>query len=209
METSFTIHKSDGYQVVADGATSVPESLNNITRGGTVSYSFRNLGTALTIPSGETETIPSGETETIDFVTISDGGTLTVDGRLEADELEVNGTLDLNGDLDVNERYALELEDLLLYREYAGQYNLRQTLDATQRYSEQIDESVLTTLVIGIEPSDDLKERGIPGVWGLVDDIRDERDPTLTRSAVGIDLTVLAPFSEYSSVSAVQNDLKL
>jgi len=121
----------------------------------------------------------------------------------------VDGTLDLNGDLEVNEKYALELEDLLLYREYAGQYDLRETLDSTQRFSEQIDESVLTTLVIGIEPSDDLQDRGIPGVWGLVDDVRDERSSTLTRSAVGIDITILAPFSEFGTVSAVKSSLKL
>jgi hypothetical protein len=209
MDTSFTIYKSDGRQVIAGGATSAPESLNSIARGGTVSYSFRNLETKLIVDSGETETIPGGDTETIDFATVADGGTLVVDGRLECDELDVDGTLDLNGELDVNERYALELEDLLVYREYAGQYNLRETLDSTQRYSEQIDESVLTTLVMGIEPSADLQDRGIPGVWGLVDTIRDERASTLTRSVVGIDLTVLAPFSEYDSVSAVKNDLKL
>jgi len=208
VDTTFTIHKAGGTTVIADAATSAPRDSNRINRRETVSYTFRNLVTRLSVESGESMTIPSGETRTVDVADVS--GTLTVDGRLECDGLVVQGgTLTGSGTVDVNERYALELVDLRRYREFAGEFSVLDTLNATKKFSETIDETVLSTLVVGIEPSDELQARGIPGVWGLVEQIRDERSAPLNRNGLSIRVRVLAPFSEYTTISDVTTTLKL
>jgi hypothetical protein len=208
MASDFTIYKSDGTDILADVAVGEPAQLNRISRGDSVTFQFRNLATRLSVPSGASETIASSETRRIDFVDVS--GALVVDGRLECDELSVDGgTVDVNGTLSVNERVALELADLRKYREYSGEYTLHDTLDATKKFTEQIDETVLNSLVIGIEPTGELKNNGIPGVWGVLDEIVDARSAPLVDSSVTVEMTVLAPFDEYSSVTDVTSALKI
>jgi hypothetical protein len=207
MNTTFTIHKAGNSVIDADFATSEPARLNNITRGETAEFTFRNMITRLTVESGETFTVPAGTTEQVDFVEVF--GTLDVDGTLEADSLLNQGTVDNDGTLKINERFAFELEDLKAYRRFAGKANLTPTLSATQKFSENIDETELETLVIGIEPNDDLQDEEIPGVWGVVNSITDERNQALNTDAATISVDVLALYSEYNSVSDVTNNLKL
>jgi len=207
METGFTIHKSGSTVIDADFATNEPARLNNITRGERAEFTFRNMITRLTVESGETYTVPNGTTEQIDFIEVY--GTLDIDGTLEVDYLLNQGTIDNDGTLKVNERFAFELEDLKAYRRFAGKANLTPTLNATQKFSENIDETELGTLVIGIEPNDELQDEEIPGVWGVVTDITDERNQALSTDAATISVDVLALYSEYNTITDVTNDLKL
>jgi hypothetical protein len=207
MNTGFTIHKTGNTVIDADFATNEPARLNNIIRGERAEFTFRNMITRLTVESGETYTVEAGTTEQIDFVEVF--GTLDIDGTLEVDFLSNQGTIDNDGTLRVNERFAFELEDLKAYRRFAGKANLTPTLNATQKFSENIDESELGTLVIGIEPNDDLQSEEIPGVWGVVTDITDERNQALSTDAATISVDVLALYSEFNSISDVTSNLKI
>jgi len=207
MDTSFTIHKTGNTVIDADFATNEPARLNNITRGERAEFTFRDMITRLTVESGETYTVQSGTTERIDFVEVF--GTLDIDGTLEVDFLLDQGTIDDDGTLRVNERFAFELEDLKAYRRFAGKANLTPTLSATQKFSENIDETELNTLVIGIEPNQDLQDEEIPGIWGVVNNITDERNQALSTDAATISVDVLALYSEYNTITDVTSDLKL
>jgi len=209
MTVSYTVHKGSAGVLDVPKETSSISGSNQINLGGTATFEFREMHSRLTVQNGETVTVSNGDTERFDFVTVESGGTLTVDGTLEADELTNNGTLNVNGTLKVNERFAFELEDLRPYREYAGNATLRETLNGTQRFSERIDESVLDTLVIGVEPDQSARDDAIPGVWGVVERVTDSRNQPLATNVATIELRVLAPFNEYSSVSDVTSDLRI
>jgi hypothetical protein len=209
MTVTYTIHKSSPGVIDAPAATSSLADSNTIRRGSQATITFRDPLSRLTIAAGETITVPTGESEKFDFVVIDDGGELIVDGSLAADELTNNGTLTLNGTLTVSERVALEFEDLRRYREYAGQASITETIDGTQRFIEMIDENAIDTLVVGIEPDQQARNDGIPGVWGVVERITDDRNQPLTTNAITVELRVLAPYEEYSSVADVTSTLKI
>jgi len=206
MNTKVTLRLAGGETAVADTVLAPASDWNNITRGGQVSLTVVDLRPLLVIDTGESETIDSGTTARYSDVVVD--GTLTVNGTLKVDTLTVNGTLNLNGSLDVDELDAVEFDKLQQYREVAGQYNIRETLDATQRFTETIG-SGLETLAIGVEPSVDLKDAGIPGCWGVVDAISDARNAPLTNSRIRIDIRVLATLSDYTDISAVTTNLRI
>jgi len=206
MNTQVTLHSAGGETAVADAVLAPASDWNNITRGGQVSLTVVDLRPLFVVSAGESETIASGTTGQYTDVIVD--GTLTVDGTLQVADLVVNGTLDVNGTVDVDEQYAPEFEQFKEYREFAGQYNVRETLDGTQRFSETIDSS-LSTLVIGVEPSQDLQDESIPGCWGVVDGISDARNAPLANSRITIDLRVLATYSDYNDISAVTTDLRI
>jgi len=206
MDTTVTLHLAGGETAVADGVFAPISEWNSITRGSSVSLTVVNLNPLLQIDTGESEIIGAGTTAQYSEVVVD--GVLTVDGTLQVDDLSVNGTLNANGTVDVDEQYAVEFDDLKQYREFAGQYNIRETIDGTQRFSETIDSS-LSTLVIGVEPSRDLRDSGIPGCWGVVDSISDARNAALTNSRITIDITVLATYSDFADISAVTTDLRI
>lgn len=209
MDTTITIHTSTNRSVLeADGVSSSPAESNRVRRGATASYRFRNPTTRLTVEGGETATISGGETERIDFVEVRSGGTLIIDGTLTCERLVVDGTVTVNGTLDVSGPPPTDLEFLRGYREFAGQAQLISTLNSTQKFSESIGDA-LDTLVIGIEPSDDLQFSDIPGVWGVVEGISDGRNQPLTNNTVEIEVSILAPYSKYNSITDVTNSLKI
>jgi len=209
MDTTLAIHTSTNRSVLeADGISSPPAESNRIRRGATASYRFRNPTTRLTVEDGETVTIAGGETERIDFVEVFSTGTLIIDGTLICEQLTNDGTVTVNGTLDVSGPPPTDLEFLAEYREFAGQAEVTSTLDSTQKFSESIG-SALDTLVIGIEPSDELQFSDIPGVWGVVESISDGRNQPLTNNAVEIEVSILAPYSEYNSITDVTNNLKI
>jgi len=207
MQTGYTIHTNGNTTLEADVVTSSLSEANRITRGEPIEIQLRDVDLQLIVGNGETVVID--DAQEINRVEINNGGTLTVDGTLRADELDNQGTLNVNGTLTVNESVGVELEELRQYREYAGSATLTETLDGTQRFSESIDTAALDSLVIGIEPDSDLKTRGIPGVWGVVDSISDSRNRQLTTNTITLSLSVLAPYSDFNSVSDVTNDLRI
>lgn len=205
--TTVTIHKAGDKQIEADAVSSSPQGANVIARGEQAVFSFRNLSTRLIVGSGDTETIPPGETEQIDVVTVN--GTLIVDGTLEVDELEVSGTVDVNGELRVNEKHAFGLDDLEEIRPFAGQYSRVETLDAAQPFREFVADSGPDSLVVGIEPNADLQEQNIPGVWGLIASIEDDRAAPLTTQRATVTVDVLAEYSAFDDVAAVRSELEV
>jgi len=209
MQTAYTIYKSNNMTLTADVVTSSLSASNSITRGGSVEITLRERDVGGELIGGSGESVTIDDTQTKKRVEINSGGSLTINGTLRSETVDNQGTLTLNGTLTVDERLFLELEDLREYREYAGNATLTETLDGTRRFAETINTAAVDSLVIGIEPNDSLKDRGIPGVWGVVDSVTDARNRQLTTNAITLSLTVLAPFSEYNSVSDVTNDLRI
>lgn len=207
MQTGYTVYINDNTTLEADVVTSSLSVSNQIARGESVEITLRDVDLQLIVGDGETVVID--DTQEINRVKINSGGTLTVDGTLRADELGNQGTLNVNGTLTVSESVGVELEGIRQYREYAGNATLTETIDGTQRFSETIDTGALDSLVIGIEPNSDLKNRGIPGVWGVVDSVSDSRNRQFSTNAITLSLKVLAPYSEYNTVSGVTNDLRI
>lgn len=207
VDVSWTVHTSDTTQILADGVLVDPDQNNTITRGETAEYVFTNVAKTLTIESGTTYTIAVGDTERYDFVVVN--GTLEINGTLECDEIDVNDTVTGGGTLDVNDKYAFELADVEPYSKYAGTFSINPTLDNTQRYNERLPENEqVDTLLVGVEPTDRLKDKTINGYWGLIENISDNRNRPLSNSQIGLEITVLAPYDEYSDHTAVQNDLE-
>lgn len=207
--TSVTLHTSGVGDMVADSVTTDPATSNRIGSGDTATFSLRAPSTRLTVGSGETVTVGSGVSQDFDEVEVFSGGTLTVDGTLRAEVVSVDGTLNVNGTLDVTGPTPVDLSFLRDYRIYAGNATLTETLNGTQRFSETIDTAEIDTLVVGIEPSSELKQADIPGVWGVVEDVIDARNRPLSTDAVEITVSVLAPYDKYDTISDVTNNLKI
>lgn len=208
MTVTYTIHKSTAGVIDAPAATSSLSDSNTIRRGGRATITLRKPRLRLDIKD-ETLTIPAGDFEEFDVINIGPNAELVVDGELAVGELTANGTLTLNGTLNLNERTALALRGLDPYRDYAGQNNITETLNGSQRFTETIDKSVIDTLVMGVEPDQQSRNSGIRGVWGVAERVADARNQPLTTSAITIELRILAPYDEYNSVADVTNNLKI
>lgn len=180
--------------VVADFATNDIAELDNKTRGDTATFELHSMnGETLTVESGETHTISSGETEIYQRVNVLENGTLNI---------EENGTLiETGGD---------NLEEMQDYADHAGAFATNVTLNNTQKYREQIPtDADVDSIMIGLEPSDNLKSRGVNGIWGLVTGGSDLRTPALTNPIYSVDIQILAEFSDYDNHAAVESDLSV
>jgi len=98
------------------------------------------------------------------------------------------------------------------YADYAGAFVLHRGVDGDVRYTSRLPTSAdVDSLLLGIEPNSDLKNRDVTGVWGVVDSGSDERDNALANYEYAIDLTVLAEFAKYadhaSALSALEESL--
>ena len=207
VDTSWEIHTGDNTAIVADAVLSDPSDSNTITRGETASYVFTNILNKFTVENGETYTIPIGETERYDLVVVN--GTLEINGTLECDQIEINGSVIGSGTLKVDDDFAFELADVEPYSEYAGKFSPIETLGAKQRYKENFTDPELDTLLVGVEPQARLERKTIEGYWGLISNITDERNRPLSNNQVEIEITVLAPYDEYDDHTAVQTDLEV
>lgn len=182
-----------------------PSELN---RGGGATFTFE-FGGSLTddlVVSGS-YTIESGEAEMYDNVTVQSGATLTIDGLLRCDTVTSDGTVTVNGELIVSDGGYSAFNS---YREWAGKYTMSEMLDGTNKYKTQIPTSEnIDTLVVGIEPSEDLKNREITGIWGIIDTISDERDKSLSTNRYRFDVTVLGEYSDYNDHTDIETNLQL
>lgn len=146
--------------------------------------------------------------ESYDRITVAEGATLTVpDGSvLVGRQLNVNGTLDNDGTVKIID----SVETLLNYDEYSGNYQTTEMLDGTLRYEENIpDDAAVDSLVVGVEPDNELQSDNIVGVWGLIDNVRDTRPAALTTERVDLSVRVLARFDDYETISDVRNALEV
>jgi hypothetical protein len=209
--TQITVRTKSNGLLVANYSTSDVSDLNNTTRGdtATVTLDFDESGTDLIVTSGQTITIPVGSTEGYDAVTIQDGGTLTVNGKLNCNVLTVEGTLNNNGVVNVKDGLVAGYDTLLDYDQFAGKYATIETLSADQKYTEQFSDTDIDSLLLAVEPTDDLQNEYIPGVWGLIDNVTDDRNSPLTINRVTVEVTVLATYGEYVDHAAVESDLQI
>lgn len=99
----------------------------------------------------------------------------------------------------------LQLQDFLDYSDAAA-YGTSQ--NHRPWYREQLPaDATVASIVLGIEPTQDLKDRGITGVWGIVVSGSDLRNSTLTNWQIDLELFVLSEFSEYSDHADIESDL--
>ena len=208
--TQYTIHTADE-TITAEHVQSDPSDINNRTRGDTATFNFfveESAGT-LTVDSGDTYTVASGTTEEYSGVTVN--GTLVVDGILNIfGELNNNGQVQSTGTINTLDGSAGGFLDLLKYDRHAGSYTLSGTLNNTQRYKERLPSSPnISSLVVGLEPSNDLQDGNIVGKWGLISNVTDNRTRPLTNPVLTLEIDILADFSEYNDVSAVQTALEI
>jgi len=200
--------QTERFVFVANYSTSAPAELSNITRGDTITLDLQfDVKSELTVASGETVTIQSGTTQFHDTVTVD--GTLVVDGTLISyTPITDNGTLENNGTISViNDGLTKLLEQ---YDRVAGDFAAIETLTNGQKFREQLpDNGAVNSLVVGIEPADELQSRSIPGLWGLIVDITDNRNRPLINPQVQLEVRILDEYSQFNSVTDVQNSLRV
>lgn len=198
---------STSYDLVtaSSGTIQVPYATSSPgvwTRGQTATYTFEFPRT-YTFPSDYTV---SG-TESYENVVIPAGVTVTIPSgaTLNVDSIIVNGTLTNNGTLNTASGMLADFNEFV---EWAGSYTTLEMLNGVERYRVQIPASAgIESLVVGIEPNQDLQDRDVVGVWGLVDSITNERNQALSTNRYSVDVNVLAPYGEYADVSSVETDL--
>jgi len=188
-----------------------PSDANNRTRGGTVTidaYVNDPMG-ELVVPSGETYTVPSGETQVYGGADID--GTLAIDGELIIyGTVDNDGTINNNGILTIHNRNVDPFAELLEFDRHAGSYSLESALNNTQRYKERLPTTPnVSSLVVGIEPNNELQTEEIAGKWGLISNITDSRTRALTNDVITIEIDILADLAEYSDLNNVQTALKI
>jgi len=210
MQTWYKVYL-DGFEFYSQHVQSDPSEINNRTRGEATPFalSVPQHPDNLAVSSGETHTVKSGKIEVYNNVTVD--GTLTVDGILV-----VYGTLDsVDGTVDsvdgrINNLSKSPYNELLAHDRHAGSYTLTGTLNNTQKYKERLPSSAnINSLVAGLEPATDLQNRDVAGKWGLISNVTDSRTRAFTNPVVTVEVDILADYSEYSDVAAVQTDLEI
>ena len=210
--TTYTI-RTETETLTAEHVQTDPSEINNRTRGGTATFDVyipADVG-SLVVASGETYTVAAGTSEEYNDadidgeLIIEDTAELTIFGTLDND-----GTIDNDGTLTVTSGSAGGFSDLIKYDRHAGSYSLTGTLDNTQRYKERLPSNAnINSLVVGLEPSTSLENRSVTGKWGLISNVTDNRTRALTNPVLSLEIDILADYSEYNSVSDVQNDLEI
>jgi len=102
-----------------------------------------------------------------------------------------------------------DFQTLTDYDDYAGSYAPIELLNGNEKYRDHIPESgSIESLLVGIEPSSDLKNKDISGVWGVIDDISDSRNAALSTVQVELSVRVLARFAEYADHTTAESTLR-
>lgn len=182
---------------------------NNLTRGESASFEFHLPSPGDDLVVSNDRTVAAGTLESYDTVTVQSGATLTVEGILQATQIDSSGTVDSTTGT-VNILSTNELEILRQYDDFGGGYATIETLTSETKYRDQLpSDASVTTQAIGIEPSQTLKDRDVTGVWALVDSVDDSRPLALSDETVGVETTVLAEYSEYDNHTELENNLKI
>jgi len=205
--TRVNIHRENGNTIVVEALLNDPQAVNRLTRGDTATLRVFEAEERFIVL--EDATVAAGETKTATATVIDENATLTVDGTLETGRVETrDGTLDNNGTVTITEKTGGM--DLLTYADRAGGFTTLKTLDSTVTFREFLpDTGDVTSLLVAVEPDNSLQERDIPGVWGLIESVRDTRRPALNREETEVQIRVLARYGEYATHAAVRNDLEV
>lgn len=201
VDTSYNIRTKSSGELQIPFNTGSP---NNWTRGETATFTFE-FEAEQTFASDYT--VPAGETQTFESLYVPEGVTLTIESgaTVEVDSIIVDGTVTGDGQLITDSGM---LTDLVEYAEWGGSWSTMTMLNNVVKYRTQIPSSAgIDSLVWGIEPNQDLQDRNVVGVWGLVESINNERNQPLTTNRYSVDVTVLAPLDEYATISDVESDL--
>ena len=90
-------------------------------------------------------------------------------------------------------------ERLQRHTDFAGTFSVNETLTGKPTYNERLPSSAdVTSLVVGIEPSTDLQNNNVTGIWGIVESGSDNRNNPLTRYNFEISVTMLAEYGEFT-----------
>jgi len=209
--TKVDIETESGTVLRCEGVLSDPSEFNNPTRGGSVSLEVLESTEQLIVVGSET--IPAGETRTVTATRVLDGGTLDVDGTLETGRVFVadGGTLDGDGTVTITGESGGM--DVLRYQPFAGSFATVETLSSAVSFDERLPATGSgddpTSLLVSVVPGDDLLREDVRGVWGLVNNVTDTRDPSLGRERAEMELTVLSQYSEFDNHTAVRNELEV
>lgn len=189
----------------------VSGDLHNLTRGETTSFQFwlPNRGDDLVVSGSYT--VESGTTELYDTITVESSGTLTVNGFLQGNSIntETGGTVNVDGG-QLNILAGTGFTTIQNLADFAGGFAAQTLLDSTRKFREQIPSTAdVDSILVGIEPSDMLKNKDVTGIWGLVDSGTDVRNPALNTNTFELEIFVVAEYSEYSDHTAVNNNLSV
>jgi hypothetical protein len=199
MDTSYNI------QTKSNGEIQIPfntASVNGWTVGETASFTFEFEATQTLT---EDYTVPAGETQSFEILFVPEGVTLTVDGTLNVEQLLDGGTVTGSGGINTGSGYLTALTD---YVQWAGSWTTLEMLNSVVKYRMQFpDSAAIDSLVWGVTPNTDLADRNVVGVWGLVENIQNERNQALSINRYTVDVTVLAPIDDYADIDAVETDL--
>jgi hypothetical protein len=177
------------------------------TRGETLSYVVELDPPPRTVIDSDT-TVAASETKSFPGL-IVDGATLTIDGAVEASDVEVvnGGEVAVNGTLRITTGPRDALNEL---GEWAGSHATLETVDNVVRFRSQLPpEAGIESLAVGVEPPDDLQDRNVVGAWGLVDAVEDQRDTTFSTNRYRLTIRVLAPYPAYQDIDDVEENLKI
>jgi hypothetical protein len=205
--TTVDILRENGNIIRCEAVLNDASEVNVTTRGETASLTVFEAKERFIVLSDTT--VPSAETREATAVIIDEGATLTVDGSLNAGRVEIgDGTLNNNGTVTVTG--ITGGMDLLTYQPRAGGFTTQETLNSTVRFRERLPSSGdVTSLLVAVEPDNDLQSEDIPGIWGLIESVRDARRPALNAEQITVDIRVLAPLREYADHSAVRQALEV
>jgi len=188
----WTVYTNDKGTLSASYAIGGPTGLNRVSQGGNVTIRLEFTTDFLIVESGETYTVKSGTTEIFTYTDVKENGQLIV---------EENGQLIRTG--------GDNIQELQIYDDHAGSYQTTQSIDQTVSYTEFLPDNIdVSSLVIGIEPSQKLKDRGIRGCWGLLDSATDVRTMGLTTNQFELSVTVLGQYSDFTDIDDVITQLK-
>lgn len=208
---SIEIITSASTSLVAENVISDVRDLNLISQGERARIEVVETGEKFTVASGETVTIDAGETREHSIVTIESNATLTVNGTLNCEDLRDSGTVDGSGTVNISEEFIIEYAELEPFSEYAGQYAIHETLDASQRVRPTIpDSAAIDSLLVGVRALNDLADRQVRGFWAVIDRVSDTRNRALSDGPrARFEVTKLAPFDEYSDYQSARNGLEI
>jgi len=145
--------------------------------------------------------------EFYDTVIIANRNTLTVTGELYAREITNNGILNNDGGVVTLQDAFSDLRD---YEQFAGKYVLSETLNSTQRYKERLPTTApISSLLVGIQPAQELQDRDLPAIWGLINNVDDSRPQPLTVNRLVLDVDVLATTDDYSDFETTAQNLEI
>lgn len=187
----YTLHTESNSTISAVYTTEAPSEFNQVSRGERAQFTFEFPTESLVVESGETYTVESGTTEIFQTVDVKENGTLDVNGTL----IETGGN---------------NVAELQRYQDHAGSFATQETLNNARRYRLGIPSGIdITSLVLGIEPSQTLQDNDVPGIWGLVESVSDPRRQALSDERVTVQLLVLDRFSAYTDHTDIQNSLEM